>query len=141
MIDRAKKNNKKRSLKDGGADGQSSKHNSLYFYQDLFLKYLSTVRRLAPNTYDRSYRYDLNSFVTFISKKNIKDLRLIDTSDIRDYISWCRSRHLSSRHTAAGSRPRALEGGICATFTTSHRWTVRRKPQPAATLLPIPGGN
>jgi integrase/recombinase XerD len=97
MIDRAKKKIKKCSRKDGSADGQSTKHNSLYSYQDLFLKYLSTVRRLAPNTYDRSYRYDLNSFVTFISKKTIKDLRRIDTSDIRDYISWCRSRHLSSR--------------------------------------------
>jgi len=97
MIDRAKKNFKKRSHKDGGADEQSLKHNPLYSYQDLFLKYLSAVRRLAPNTYDRSYRYDLNSFVTFIGKRAIADLKQIDKSDIRDYISWCRANRLSSR--------------------------------------------
>jgi integrase/recombinase XerD len=97
MADRAKSFIKRRSRKDGGADKSSSKHNSLYSYQDLFLKYLSAVRRLSPNTYDRSYRYDLNSFATFIDKKAIEDLKQIDKSDIRDYISWCRVNRLSSR--------------------------------------------
>ena len=97
MIDRAGKKNKKRSREDGGADEHPLKQNPLYSYQDLFLKYLSAVRRLAPNTYDRSYRYDLNSFVTFIDKRAIVDLKQIDKSDIRDYISWCRANRLSSR--------------------------------------------
>ncbi len=97
MIDRAKENFKKRSRKKGGAGASSSKNNPLYSYQDLFLKYLSAVRRLAPNTYERSYRYDLNSFVTFLDKRAIVDLKQIDKSDIRDYISWCRANRLSSR--------------------------------------------
>ena len=97
MADREKKNLKKRSLTNGGADVQSSKHNSFYSYLDLFLKYLSTARRLAPNTYNKSYRYDLNSFVSFLEKNGIEDLNQIDKSDIRDYISWCRNSRLSSR--------------------------------------------
>jgi len=97
MADRAKKNFKKRSRTNGGADVQSSKHNSFYSYLDLFLKYLSTARRLAPNTYNKSYRYDLNSFASFLEKSGIEDLNQIGKSDIRDYISWCRDRRLSSR--------------------------------------------
>jgi integrase/recombinase XerD len=97
MADRAKKNSKKRSQANGGADVQSSKQNSFYFYLDLFLKYLSAVRRLAPNTYNKSYRYDLNSFASFLEKREIEDLKKIGRSDIREYISWCRDRRLSSR--------------------------------------------
>ena len=97
MADRAKKKIKKCSQQNGGANEPSSKQNLLYSYQDLFLKYLSAVRRLAPNTYDRSYRYDLNTFAAFIEKKAIEDLKQIDKSDIRDYISWCRISRLSSR--------------------------------------------
>jgi integrase/recombinase XerD len=97
MADRAKKHFEKRSRTNGGANAQSSNHNSFYSYLDLFLKYLSTVRRLAPNTYNKSYRYDLNSFASFLKKRAIEDLQQIDKSDIRDYISWCRNSNLSSR--------------------------------------------
>ena len=97
MADRAKKNFKKRSQANGGGDVQSSKQNSFYSYLDLFLKYLSAVRRLAPNTYNKSYRYDLNSFASFLEKREIEDLKKIGRSDIREYISWCRDRRLSSR--------------------------------------------
>jgi integrase/recombinase XerD len=97
MADRAKKKIKKRSRQNGGPNEPSLKQNLLYSYQDLFLKYLSAVRRLAPNTYNRSYRYDLNTFAAFIEKKAIEDLKEIDKSDIKDYISWCRISRLSSR--------------------------------------------
>ncbi len=97
MADRAKKKHKKRTRTNGGADALSSNQNSFFTYQDLFLKYLSAARRLAPNTYNKSYRYDLNSFAAFLEKRAIGDLKRIDKSVIRDYISWCRSNRLSSR--------------------------------------------
>ena len=97
MSDRAKKKYEKRSRPNGGANVPSSKQNFFYSYLDLFLKYLSAELRLAPNTYNKSYRYDLNSFAAFLEKKNIEDLKQIDKSDIRDYISCCRNNHLSSR--------------------------------------------
>jgi len=97
MADRARKKSKKRSLANGGADAPSSKYSLLYSYQDLFLKYLSAARRLAPNTYNKSYRYDLNTFADFLQKQSIDDLKQIDRSTVRDYISWCRKKSLSSR--------------------------------------------
>ena len=97
MADRTNKNFKKRSQANGGAGAQSAKQNSFYSYLDLFLKYLSAVCRLAPNTYNKSYRYDLNSFASFLEKRAIEDLKKITRSDIREYISWCRDRRLSSR--------------------------------------------
>lgn len=80
-----------------GADAPTNKQNPLYSSQDLYLKYLSAARRLAVNTYDKSYRYDLNTFADFLQKQAIADLRDIDLSTIRNYISWCRKKHLSSR--------------------------------------------
>ena len=100
MADRARKKSKKRSLARGGADKSSSKQSSLYSHQDLFLKYLSAVRRLAPNTYNKSYRYDLDTFADFLQQKSIEDLKYIDRSTVRDYISWCRKKRLSSRSIA-----------------------------------------
>ena len=97
MADRAKKKYEKRSRENGSANAPPPHQNSFYSYLDLFLKYLSAVRRLAPNTYNKSYRYDLNSFAVFLEKRAIKDLKKIDKSDIRDYISWCRNSRLSSR--------------------------------------------
>ena len=97
MADRAKKIFEKRSRENGVANAPPPNQNSFYSYLDLFLKYLSAVRRLAPNTYNKSYRYDLNSFAVFLEKRAIKDLKKIDKSDIRDYISWCRNSRLSSR--------------------------------------------
>ena len=97
MADRAKIKHEKRSRENGVANAPPPNQNSFYSYLDLFLKYLSAVRRLAPNTYNKSYRYDLNSFAVFLEKKAIKDLKKIDKSDIRDYISWCRNSRLSSR--------------------------------------------
>jgi integrase/recombinase XerD len=100
MADRARKKSKKRSLVKGGADKPSSKQSSLYSHQDLFLKYLSAVRRLAPNTYNKSYRYDLDTFADFIQQQSIEDLKCIDRSTVRAYISWCRKKRLSSRSIA-----------------------------------------
>ena len=97
MADWAEKRTEKRSLPRGGAEPPSTKKNPFYSYQDHFLKYLSAARRLAPNTYSRSYRYDLNSFGDFLQEKSIDDLNEVDRSHIRDYISWCRKRKLSSR--------------------------------------------
>jgi len=97
MADRAIKKNKKRSLAQGSADVSSPDSNPLYSYQDLFLKYLSAVRRLAPNTYSKSYRYDLNAFARFLRQQAIVDLKDIDKPIIRAYISWCRKQRLSSR--------------------------------------------
>lgn len=97
MADRATKIYKKRSRPNGGADEPSLKQNPFYSYLDLFLKYLSAELRLAPNTYNKSYRYDLNSFAGFLEKRTIEDPKQIDKSHIRDYISWCRNNHLASR--------------------------------------------
>jgi len=97
MVDRARKNFKKRPLAIGSKEAPSSKQSSLYSYQDLFLKYLSAALRLAPNTYDKSYRYDLNAFADFLQKHAIEDLKHIDKSTVRDYLTWCRKKRLSSR--------------------------------------------
>ncbi|MBW2484293.1 MAG: site-specific integrase, partial [Deltaproteobacteria bacterium] len=101
MADRARKKNEKRSPAGGGVI-PSLKHNLLYSYQDLFIKYLSAERRLAPNTYNKSYRYDLNKFADFLQKRAVKDIKRVDRSTVRDYISWCRKRHLSSRSISRG---------------------------------------
>ena len=97
MADRAKKHYVKRSRENGSVSKPSSNQNFFYSYLDLFLKYLSAARRLAPNTYNKSYRYDLNSFAAFLEKRTIGDLKQIDKSTIRSYISWCRNSRLSSR--------------------------------------------
>jgi len=97
MAARARKKSVKRSPAKGGADVSSARQNPLYSYQDLFLKYLSAERRLAPNTYNKSYRYDLNAFAAFLQKNAIADLQRINRSTLRDYISWCRHKRLSSR--------------------------------------------
>jgi integrase/recombinase XerD len=97
MADRAKIKYEKRSRENGVANAPPPNQNSFYSYLDLFLKYLSAVRRLAPNTYNKSYRYDLNSFLVFLGIKGIEDLNKISKADIRDYISWCRNNRLSSR--------------------------------------------
>jgi integrase/recombinase XerD len=96
MADRARKKNIRRSP-DRGSANPSFKPNPFYSYQDLFIKFLSAERALAPNTYNKSYRYDLNSFAGFLQEKSVKDLKQINRSTIRDYISWCRKRRLSSR--------------------------------------------
>jgi integrase/recombinase XerD len=97
MVDRAKKKLDKHSPAKRSADTPPSKWSPLYSYQDLFLKYLSAARRLSVNTYDKSYRYDLNTFADFLQKRCITDLKRIDRATIRDYISWCRKKNLSSR--------------------------------------------
>ncbi len=107
MADRARKKYEKCSpARDGTIP--SSKQNPLYSYQDLFIKYLSAERRLAPNTYNKSYRYDLNTFVEFLRNHAVTDLKYIDRTAIRDYISWCRKQRLSSR--SISRRLSALKG-------------------------------
>ena len=107
MADRARKKNEKPPLAKGGAI-PSLKQNPFYSYQDIFIKYLSAERRLSPNTYNKSYRYDLNTFADFLQGKGIKDPKLINRDTIRDYISWCRKRRLSSR--SISRRISALKG-------------------------------
>lgn len=97
MADRTKKAYQQRSRETGGVKAISPNTNSINSYQDLFLKYLSAVRRLARNTYNRSYRYDLNAFASFLEGKGAEDLKLVGKAEIRDYISWCRKKGLSSR--------------------------------------------
>jgi integrase/recombinase XerD len=107
MADRARKKNMKRSPARGSAN-PSFKPNPFFTYQDLFIKFLSAERSLAPNTYNKSYRYDLNSFADFLQKYSVQNLKEVDRSIIRDYISWCRKKRLSSR--SISRRISALKG-------------------------------
>src|SRR3984893_9696624 len=50
-----------------------------------------------------------------------------------------RRRHLSPRHHAARARPKTMECGLCAAVAAAEGWSLRRKSQPAAALLPVPG--
>ena len=97
MVDRAGKKQGKRSAAARGRKPSSLQPGLLHSYQDLYLKYLSAARRLAPNTFSRSYRYDLNSFDDFLQARAIGDLKHIDRATIRSYISWCRKKQISSR--------------------------------------------
>ncbi|MFC1837463.1 site-specific tyrosine recombinase XerD [Thermodesulfobacteriota bacterium] len=97
MADRANNKYRKRSRGSGGAAAQSPIQSPFHSYLDQFLKYLSAARRLAPNTYNKSYRYDLNSFIAFLEKKGVRNLKQINKSVIRDYISWCRHSRFTSR--------------------------------------------
>lgn len=65
--------------------------------QESFLKYLAAERRLSPNTFAKSYRYDLDSFLAYLANCKITELDQVTTDHIRNYISWCRRKHLSSR--------------------------------------------
>ena len=48
-------------------------------------------------------------------------------------------RHLPSRDDAARARAEALERGLCAALAAAEGRPLRRKPQPAAALLPVSG--
>jgi integrase/recombinase XerD len=82
--------------KEGSSFGSSPPH-PFSEPQDSFLKYLAAERRLSPNTFGRSYRYDLDSFLVYLANCKINDLDKITTDHVRNYISWCRRKHLSSR--------------------------------------------
>jgi integrase/recombinase XerD len=97
MADRSKEKYPRCSRKNGSVEEKSLNQNSLSSFRDLFLKYLSAARRLSPNTYSRSYRYDLNSFASFLETRDICDFKQVSKTEIRDYISWCRKNGLSSR--------------------------------------------
>lgn len=81
----------------GGSSFAPPPPHSFTGHQDSFLTYLAAERRLSPNTYNRAYRYDLGSFLTYLAGCRITDLDQITKEHIRSYISWCRRRHLSSR--------------------------------------------
>ncbi|VWX60904.1 hypothetical protein VARIO8X_40007 [Burkholderiales bacterium 8X] len=49
-------------------------------------------------------------------------------------------RHFPYGHLPAGPRPRALEGRVRAAEPPPQGRPIRREPQSAAALLPIPGG-
>src|SRR5947207_5453901 len=63
-------------------------------------------------------------------------LRLRDPAALRH---GSRRRHLSPRHHIARARSETLERGLCATLAAAKGWPLRREPQSAAALLPIPG--
>jgi integrase/recombinase XerD len=98
MADRAEKKAAKSPGPVRGAEVPTTK--KIHTCQDHFLKYLSAARRLSPNTYRTSYRYDLNSFAEFLKEQSIADVGQVDRSHIKDYISWCRKKRLSSRSIA-----------------------------------------
>ena len=50
-----------------------------------------------------------------------------------------RRRHLPPGDHAARARPRALERRLRPALAPPHRRPLRREPQPAAALLPVPG--
>jgi integrase/recombinase XerD len=81
----------------GGSSFVSSTTHSFFVPQDSFLKYLAAERRLSPNTFDKSYRYDLDSFLIYLEGCGIDDLNHVTAEQIRSFISWCRRKHLSSR--------------------------------------------
>jgi integrase/recombinase XerD len=83
--------------KKGGSSFVSSSTHSFSAPQDSFLKYLAAERRLSPNTFNKSYRYDLDSFLNYLTGCGIRDLDQVTAEHIRNFISWCRRKHLSSR--------------------------------------------
>ena len=50
-----------------------------------------------------------------------------------------RGGHLQPRHLPARARTRAVERGLRGAFPAPDRRPLRRKPEPAAALLPVPG--
>src|SRR3954453_11392999 len=48
-------------------------------------------------------------------------------------------RHLSSRDDLARTGAEAMERSLCAALAAPQGWSLRRKSQPVATLLPVPG--
>src|ERR1700704_5093776 len=48
-------------------------------------------------------------------------------------------RHLSPGDDLARARAKAMERGLCAALAPAEGWPLRRKSQPAAALLPVPG--
>src|SRR5690606_32731964 len=50
-----------------------------------------------------------------------------------------RGRHLAHRHVPARHRPGTLARGLRPTLAPPQGRALRREPQPAAALLPVPG--
>lgn len=73
--------------------------NPLSIYQDQFLHYLAAERCLAVNTL-QAYHSDLTSFLDHLTNQRIKDLDQIKTVHIRDYLSLCRKKGISTRSNA-----------------------------------------
>lgn len=73
--------------------------NPLSIYQDQFLHYLAAERRLAANTI-QAYHSDLASFLDYLTSRRIRDLGQIKTAHIRDYLSLCRKKGISTRSNA-----------------------------------------
>jgi integrase/recombinase XerD len=94
---RKKKNIKPSFAAKGGSSFVSKPSTSYIKSRDSFLTYLSAERRLSSNTFNKSYRYDLDSFLNYLAGSGIESLNQVTTEHIRKYISWCRSKRLSSR--------------------------------------------
>src|SRR6185437_12425137 len=47
--------------------------------------------------------------------------------------------HVPSRDHTTGPGAKTVGGRLCAALTPSNRWSLRREPEPAAALLPVPG--
>jgi len=67
--------------------------------QDFFLHYLAAERRLSENTI-KSYNYDLTFFFDDLARQKIRDVNAVKTAHIRNYLTRCRDRGLSSRSSA-----------------------------------------
>ncbi len=55
---------------------------------DAFLSYLAIDRHLSKATID-SYHYELNSYLTFLLQRNIKNIAEVTRKDIQEYLKKC----------------------------------------------------
>ena len=67
-------------------------------YLDNFLNYLIVERGLAKNTVE-SYSRDLQKFIDYLEKRNIRDLSALDNITIMSFLLELKSQGLSSRTT------------------------------------------
>lgn len=72
---------------------------ALYPTLDQFLYYLTAERRLAANTI-QSYRSDVSFFIDYLVDRKISDWADVTTAHLRDYLTACRDKKISSRSNA-----------------------------------------
>ena len=68
--------------------------------------------------------------------------RLLVAPGLRDPAAVRRGdgcRHVPPRHDVARPRAASLARRLCPAEPPADRWPIRREPQPAAALLPVPG--
>lgn len=79
--------------------GTILKQSTLTSYLDTFLGYLVAERRLAHNTVV-SYASDLNFFLDYLDRFNIRGPKQITSSHLRGFFRHCHGRKISSRSNA-----------------------------------------